>query len=147
MCHLAIKLGMALVVTGSGPDTPVPLAIASSIPSRSSWWRFSAGWTTVSALKGSQPLPGYLELNVWLIFMISVIQSVRDPACEMTCRSKDLLQNNSYQRRVKRTQRASQVVTNVCAEEMVTQSYILHYYILPFSCVCHGMSSRELLDL
>ena len=57
--------------------------------------------------------------------MISVIQSVRDPACEMTCRSKDLLQNNSYQRRVKRTQRASQVVTNVCAEEMVTQSYII----------------------
>ena len=69
LCHLVIKLGMALVVTGSGPDTPVPLAIASPIPSRSSWWRFSAGWTTVSALKGSQPLPGYLELNVWLIFI------------------------------------------------------------------------------
>ena len=46
---------MALVVRGSGPDMPVPLAITSPIPSRSSWWRFSAGWTTVSALKGSQP--------------------------------------------------------------------------------------------
>ena len=46
---------MALVVRGSGPDMPVPLAITSPIPSRSSWWRFSAGWTTVSALKCSQP--------------------------------------------------------------------------------------------
>lgn len=54
-----------------------------------------------------------------LIFMIAVIQSVRDPGTwNDLCRSKDLSQNNSYQPEVKRTHRASQVI----------QSYILAIY-------------------
>ena len=145
---------MALVVRGSGPDMPVPLAITSPIPSRSSWWRFSAGWTTVSALKGSQP--------PWVSWKFgSFLLIFNNPCHTVSSRSRHMKWlmplKGSIAESFLSTWGATHPPCVLGCDKLFfrwrdgyTKLHISHTWhnitYLFFSCVCHGMSSRELLS-